>query len=681
MFAARSGRVAEAADSETFSSEMTQGHQQYRVLERLAAGGMAEVFLAERVGLEGFKKRVAIKRVLPHLSQKTRFIAMFLDEARVSAYLTHSNVAQVFDIGVGENAYFIVMEYVEGADLKSVMEFMRKTGRSFPVEVAAHIAEKMCEGLSYAHEAKTPEGEPLCIVHRDVSPPNVLITKYGEVKIVDFGLAKATSQLEKSDPGIVKGKFSYLAPEAAQGQEVDARADIFAAGIILWEMLAQKRLFLGENDARTVMLVRSANIPPLAPLNKDVPPELERIIAKALARDPDKRYATARDFGRDLTAFLYKYGKPVSSHDVAEMVRNTVASRKPAVKAKPTTVGKLIEEALLEFKSLEEDDGAEGGTTSERLMRGRVSHFEDIAKWIEEIEANPASEARSARPVFGRRRTFEPLSSRSPLSSRGPLSAPPPAAEPASDGAPQASDIVLAAPAAPVDLAVAPNVTTSEREAMPPPAQEDSPPPNTRRSVPPVNEGAAGASARESQPIVIKEASQSLVVKEAASPITAQEKAAPVEFKELVEPPVAAAMPAPPEVVDATPPPPDHEDSQLPPDADESEPLQTGDLSQPATGKKRKKKKKDGERSSRIETGTGSKPIATEKKERSSKIEVEKKERSSKIEVAPKSSKVVTAQSKEKAKDESANKAIWIFVAAAILLLAASAYYGGLLVH
>jgi len=369
-------------------------------------------------------------------------------------------------MGVGENAYFIVMEYVEGADLKSVMEFMRKTGRSIPVEVAVHIAEKMCEGLSYAHEAKTPEGEPLCIVHRDVSPPNVLITKYGEVKIVDFGLAKATSQLEKSDPGIVKGKFSYLSPEAAQGQEVDARADIFAAGIILWEMLAQKRLFLGENDARTVMLVRAANIPPLAPLNKDVPPELEKIIAKALARDPDKRYATARDFGRDLTAFLYKYGKPVSSHEVAEMVRNTVASRKPTTKAKATTVGKLIEEALLEFKSLEEDDGAtEGGTTSERLMRGRVSHFEDIAKWIEEIEANPASEARSARPILGRRRTFEPLSSRSPLSSRGPLSVPP-AAGPTSDDAPKTSpeDDVPTAPAVPVAVHAA-AASAPDREA------------------------------------------------------------------------------------------------------------------------------------------------------------------------------------------------------------------------
>jgi len=690
----RSSRVGIAAGWETFSGEMTQGHQQYRVLERLAAGGMAEVFLAERVGLEGFKKRVAIKRVLPHLSQKTRFIAMFLDEARVSAYLTHSNVAQVFDIGVGENAYFIVMEYVEGADLKSVMEFMRKTGRSFPVEVAVHIAEKMCEGLSYAHEAKTPEGEPLCIVHRDVSPPNVLITKYGEVKIVDFGLAKATSQLEKSDPGIVKGKFSYLSPEAAQGQDVDARADVFAAGIILWEMLAQKRLFLGENDARTVMLVRSANIPPLGPLNKEVPPELEKIIAKSLARDPDKRYANARDFGRDLTAFLFKYGKPVSSHDVAEMVRNTVASRKPAAKAKPTTVGKLIEEALLEFKSLEEDDGAEGGTTSERLMRGRVSHFEDIAKWIEEIEANPASEARSARPVFGRRRTFEPLSSRAPVSSRAATSQPA-----SSENVPKSSgeDVAAAAPAPVVAVenvasaVVAPRppepaASSSGRDALAPPAPDDAPP-NTRRSVPPTGEAAANAS-RESQPILIKEPSQPLPVKQPSSPdIMMEQRAQPVPITEL--PDVVSELPQA-DVKSVTPPPASAEDSLSPPDVDESEPLATGDVGPVGSGKKRKKKsaKKDGERSSKIEVGAEKKDrsskieVGSEKKDRSSKIDVAKKDRSSRIETGPKSTKAAAAAAAaEKAKDESSNKAIWVFVAAAVLLLAASAYYGGLIAH
>lgn len=657
MLAALRSRVGTADGWETFSGEMTQGHQQYRVIERLAVGGMAEVFLAERVGLEGFKKRVAIKRVLPHLSQKTRFIAMFLDEARVSAYLTHSNVAQVFDIGVGENAYFIVMEYVEGADLKSVMEYMRKSGRSFPVEVAVHVAEKMCEGLSYAHEAKTPEGDPLCIVHRDVSPPNVLITKYGEVKIVDFGLAKATSQLEKSDPGIVKGKFSYLSPEAAQGQEVDARTDIFATGIILWEMLAQKRLFLGENDARTVIQVRAANIPPLGAINKDVPPELDRIVARALARDPDKRYATAREMGRDLTTFLYKYGKPVSSQDVAEIVRNTVAHRKPQARAKPTTVGKLIEEALLEFKSLEEDDGAQGGTTSERLMRGRVSHFEDIAKWIEEIEQNPASEARSARPAFGRRRTFEPISTRAPASSLGPVSSAP------RDDVPKEAPAENAAPIAPPVAPPEPVITTADRAATAPTADDDSPPPNTRRSVPPVGEPSQPS--RESQPVLIKEAWQPVEITEPMQPPDAKEASEPAQPKEP-SPPLA--------VMDATPLPPVAEDSQSPPDVEESEPLETGDVSRSTGIKKRKKKssksdKKDGDRSSRIEME--SKSIATGKKDRSSRIETGK---------GPiKTTSAPSAASAASGKD--GNKGMWIFVVAALLLLAVGAYYGGLFAH
>src|SRR5262245_11514487 len=286
---------------------MTEGHQQqrYRVIERLASGGMAEVFLAESAGIEGFKKQVAIKRVLPHLSEKKRFIAMFLDEARLSAHLSHSNVAQVFDIGVGDNAYFIVMEYVDGADLKAVIEYVKKNGRTIPVEAAVFIASKISEGLTYAHEIRNADGTPLRIVHRDMSPPNVLITKHGEVKIVDFGLAKATSQLEKSEAGIIKGKFGYLSPEAAQGKEIDLRTDVFAVGIILWEMLAGQRLFYGETDFATVKLVQEAKIPSLRALNPKVPVDLEQILARALAREPTARYPSARDLGKDLTAFLY----------------------------------------------------------------------------------------------------------------------------------------------------------------------------------------------------------------------------------------------------------------------------------------------------------------------------------------------------------------------------------------
>jgi serine/threonine protein kinase len=238
--------------------------QRYRVIEKIAAGGMAEVFRAESAGLEGFKKTVAIKRVLPHLSQKKQFIGMFLDEARLSASLSHSNVVQVFDIGVGDETYFIVMEYVDGANLKAVIEHRKTLGRPLPMEAACLIALRTCEGLAYAHEAQDALGQPLGIVHRDVSPPNVLITRHGEVKVVDFGLAKANSQLESSEPGIIKGKFSYLSPEAAQGEEVDQRTDIFATGIMLWEMITGQRLFMGDTDLGTVRLVQAARVPPLS---------------------------------------------------------------------------------------------------------------------------------------------------------------------------------------------------------------------------------------------------------------------------------------------------------------------------------------------------------------------------------------------------------------------------------
>ncbi|MFP6684350.1 MAG: serine/threonine-protein kinase, partial [Polyangiaceae bacterium] len=200
---------------------MSIEQQRYRVIERLAAGGMAEVFLGESAGLEGFKKLVAIKRVLPHLSEKKRFIAMFLDEARLSAHLSHSNIVQVFDIGVGDNTYFIVMEYVDGADLKAVNSYLRKANKPFPLEAAVYITTKVCEGLAYAHAQTNADGEALNAVHRDMSPPNVLMSKHGEVKIADFGLAKASTQLEKSEVGIIKGKFSYLSPEAAHGKDVD----------------------------------------------------------------------------------------------------------------------------------------------------------------------------------------------------------------------------------------------------------------------------------------------------------------------------------------------------------------------------------------------------------------------------------------------------------------------------
>lgn len=367
-----------------------QQQQRYRVVEKIAAGGMAEVFRAESAGLEGFKKTVAIKRVLPHLSEKKQFINMFLDEARISAHLAHSNCVQVFDIGIGDNAFFIVMEYVDGSDLKGVIEYRRKRGLPFPVEEACLICVRICEGLAYAHEAVDSNDEPLHIVHRDMSPPNVLITKHGEVKIVDFGLAKANTQLEKSEAGIIKGKFAYLSPEAARGEDVDARTDIFAVGIILWEMLSGRRLFIGDNDLETVRMVQRAQVPSIRKLNPQVSVELETVLMRSLTSKPEDRYATARDFGRDLNNILYRVGRAVSSFDIAQLVSpvrdERLSERRRKSMDKGSIIGSLIDEALFEFTSIEQEDARARNEARNASARSPANpSSSNVTDWLDEL--------------------------------------------------------------------------------------------------------------------------------------------------------------------------------------------------------------------------------------------------------------------------------------------------------
>jgi serine/threonine protein kinase len=405
---------------------MAQPAQRYKVLERIAAGGMAEVFRAESAGLEGFKKLVAIKRVLPHLSEKKQFIGMFLDEARVSAHLSHSNCVQVFDIGVGDNTYFIVMEFVDGSDLKGVIEHRKKGSQLFPVEEATLICVRICEGLAYAHELTDSKGRNLNIVHRDMSPPNVLLTRFGEVKIVDFGLAKANSQLEHSEPGIIKGKFSYLSPEAAQGQPVDARTDVFAVGIILWELLAGRRLFLGESDLETVRMVQKAEIPPLRQYNPKVPAELERVLAKGLAQDPARRYQTARDFGRDLNKILFHMGRAVSSFDVSQLVLPIWRERQQKKRDKVdkgAIIGSLIDEALFEFSSLQGDRASKSVIGTVPVSLGS---FEDVHNWGDEMSVEPPAVKDVAPPSYelGNLAALEDDEPGPPSPPRGPLMTP-----------------------------------------------------------------------------------------------------------------------------------------------------------------------------------------------------------------------------------------------------------------
>lgn len=371
--------------------------QRYRVVERLEAGGMAEVFLGEVVGMQGFKKRVAIKRVLPHLAQNKAFMGMFLDEARLGARLDHANIVSVFDIGAADNTYFLVMEYVDGCNLKTLMEGVRKQGRHFPLGPAIFIAQEACRGLSYAHELVDDEGRPLGIVHRDISPPNILISRRGEVKVTDFGLAKAATQLEKTDPGVVKGKFGYLSPEAAMGEEVDARADVFALGVVLWEMLAGRRLFLGETDYHTVKLVQAAEVPSLAPFHPDVDEAFEAVLRKALARDRRDRYQTAREMGDALASYLFSRQLKVTSYDVAGLVKQVLSDKaraKRLQRAEPSIIDRLIQEELLRFTSLDDlsdplDPGAQP-LSPEAVADGAApldaGAFEDPSRWFDEGE-------------------------------------------------------------------------------------------------------------------------------------------------------------------------------------------------------------------------------------------------------------------------------------------------------
>lgn len=356
-----------SAGTDSMLADEAQAQNTYKITERLETGGMAEVFRGESTSVAGFKKQVAIKRVLPHLAANDKFIRMFLDEARLSARLSHANIVQVFDIGqvfdkqkTGKT-YFIVMEYIDGINLKGIVEQLRKSHTLFPTALACHIAVKVCEGLFYAHNLTDSDGNPLNIVHRDISPPNVLISKNGEVKIVDFGLAKAAHSVEKTEPGVVKGKFSYLAPETALGHEADAQADIFAVGIMLWEMLAGRKLFQGETDYQTVKLVQEATVPSIRSLNPAVPEELEDVLRRALARDKSQRYRAADELGDDLSTFLVRHRLKATARELARVVTDVISARsaeKPPVAVSTAVSGSgggidmLIQEELMQFTSI-----------------------------------------------------------------------------------------------------------------------------------------------------------------------------------------------------------------------------------------------------------------------------------------------------------------------------------------
>ncbi len=302
--------------------EFPQQFGKYTLLKRIATGGMAEVFLAKQRGLGGFEKEVAIKRLLAHHAKNAELVAMFLDEAHIAAQLTHVNIAQIYDFGCENNQYYIAMEYVRGVDLCTLCTQSIQSGNFLPLNHAVRIMADICGALEYAHHANNSDGTPMGIVHRDISPTNILLGFDGCAKLVDFGIAKAEDKAITTQFGEVKGKYGYMSPEQAAGEEVDARTDLFAVGINLYEITLGRRLFSADSEAEAFKAIQKCDIPKPRSIDPRFPEGLERIILKALAREPGERYQTAGKFQMDLEEFLAQSGLRSTTGMLASYMRN-----------------------------------------------------------------------------------------------------------------------------------------------------------------------------------------------------------------------------------------------------------------------------------------------------------------------------------------------------------------------
>jgi serine/threonine protein kinase len=309
----------------------------YTLLRRLATGGMAEVYLAKMAGVAGFEKNVAIKRLHPFRATGAAAGSGLIDEAKISVALTHPNIVRTFDLGRDDGAEFIVMEHVEGHDAQHVLDSLRSRGACFPIDLAAHVMAQVCRGLDHAHRHEDDAGRPASIIHRDVSPQNILLSFAGEVKIADFGIAQTNET--RSDPGapVIKGKYFYMSPEQTRAERLDGRSDVFSAGVVLWELLCGRRPF-DAPDVRTLLQrIRRAEVVPPSALRPRVPTALDMVVARATRREPDARFESAGAMADALDEYLV--GRPpVRAPRAISMLLGQVAPR-TLVPVPPSPVG------------------------------------------------------------------------------------------------------------------------------------------------------------------------------------------------------------------------------------------------------------------------------------------------------------------------------------------------------
>jgi serine/threonine protein kinase len=404
----------------------------YRLIQQIASGGMAEIHLAATKGVAGFEKVVALKMIHPNFSSDDHFIQMLIDEAKISVQLQHVNIAHVFDLGKVGDTYYIAMELVDGVDLFKVLRKASEQDRHMPVEMAAFVGKEVCAGLDYAHHKRDSAGRSMGIVHRDISPQNVLLSHAGEVKLVDFGIAKASMRAKQTAVGVIKGKYYYMSPEQAWGDPVDHRTDIFSAGILVYEMLTGQMLYLEEDMNRLLEMVRKADIAPPSSKRPEVPRELDRIVMRALAKKPDLRWQTAADFGTALERFLHSHAPDFSAQKLAAFVNDIMppappparlGSPPPAPAPDAARVTKGIgRQSIVQSRS---------ELTDENSVIFRLSDVADVDRLAEKAEPRAAAKLARAVPPSSGRASVSPNRLTTPAARPGPASAPAPAAAPA----------------------------------------------------------------------------------------------------------------------------------------------------------------------------------------------------------------------------------------------------------
>jgi serine/threonine protein kinase len=349
---------------------------QYQLIEKIAQGGMAQVYKAKTTDATGTERLVVIKRILPHISADPEYVEMLVDEAKIAVHFTHGNIAQVYDLGRVKDDYFIVMEYVDGKTFSQISKKLAERRQKFPLDILLYSFVEICHGLSYVHRKKGADGKSLGVVHRDISPQNIILSYGGRLKIIDFGVAKAQVKEGKTESGVLKGKFAYMSPEQSRGDNIDYRSDIFSIGTLLWEMATGDRLFKRKSNPETIAAVQKAKFDLASAHRPNLPSDLDKIIKKALQRHPKNRYQDAADMAADLEKLLIAQNPEFKPAKAAEFVYKLFGPEddekdagKPLFDKDPTPIvkGSLSEPSQI---SVTGADDSEAPTLKEHLDTG-----------------------------------------------------------------------------------------------------------------------------------------------------------------------------------------------------------------------------------------------------------------------------------------------------------------------